>query len=62
MFTFAGAQTGLPFRIKIQANYLIPKYMKMSRMQVDLESAAQLKVETIPAGIEPGDRRASGHS
>lgn len=42
-FIFAGAQTGLPFRIKIQVNCLIPEYMKMSRIHVGLGRADQIK-------------------
>lgn len=39
-------------RIKIQVNYLIPEYVKMHRMQVDLGRADEIKVEIIPAGIQ----------
>lgn len=39
-------------RIKIQGNSLIPEYVKMCGTRMDLGRADEIKVETIPAGIQ----------
>lgn len=43
-------------RIKIQGNYLIPEYVKMCGTRMDLGRADEIKVETIPAGIQEREK------